>query len=47
MGKESMTLNMGGRLSDVRRPAVMGIVNATPDSFYACLLYTSDAADEL
>ncbi len=35
MGKESMTLNMGGRLSDVRRPAVMGIVNATPDSFYA------------
>ena len=35
MGKESMTLNMGGRLSDIRRPAVMGIVNATPDSFYA------------
>lgn len=30
-----LTFNMGGRLVDIRRPAIMGIVNATPDSFYA------------
>ncbi len=28
-------LNIGGRLVDYTRPAVMGIVNVTPDSFYA------------
>lgn len=29
------TLNIKGRLTDLSRPKVMGIVNATPDSFYA------------
>ncbi len=29
------TLNAGGRLIDLSRPVVMGILNATPDSFYA------------
>lgn len=29
------TLNLGGRLWELSRPVVMGILNATPDSFYA------------
>lgn len=29
------TLNCSGRLLEFRRPAVMAIINATPDSFYA------------
>lgn len=29
------SLNIGSRLVDYTRPAVMGIVNVTPDSFYA------------
>ncbi|MDR2027421.1 MAG: dihydropteroate synthase [Prevotellaceae bacterium] len=29
------TVNCGGRLLDLSRPAVMGILNVTPDSFYA------------
>lgn len=29
------TLNLRGRLLEVNRPQVMGIVNATPDSFYS------------
>ena len=29
------TLNIGGRLLSLQQPVVMGIVNATPDSFYA------------
>ncbi len=29
------TLNCGGRLVSLRQPVVMGILNATPDSFYA------------
>ena len=29
------TLNVHGRLLDLSRPRVMGILNATPDSFYA------------
>lgn len=29
------TLNCGGRLVDLTTPAVMGILNVTPDSFYA------------
>ena len=29
------TLNIGGRLMDLSRPVVMGILNVTPDSFYA------------
>ena len=31
----SSTLNINGRLFDLSRPCVMGILNATPDSFYA------------
>ena len=29
------TINAGGRLIDLSRPRVMGIINLTPDSFYA------------
>ncbi|MDE6130343.1 MAG: dihydropteroate synthase, partial [Muribaculaceae bacterium] len=29
------SLNINGRLVEYDRPAVMGIINATPDSFYA------------
>lgn len=29
------TLNLGGRLMDLSKPRVMGILNVTPDSFYA------------
>ena len=29
------TLNLGGNLLSVSRPLVMGILNTTPDSFYA------------
>ena len=29
------TINVGGRLIDLSEPQVMGILNATPDSFYA------------
>ena len=29
------TINVGGRLMDLSEPQVMGILNATPDSFYA------------
>lgn len=32
MGK---TLNIGGRLYDISSPKIMGIINVTPDSFYA------------
>lgn len=35
MQTESLTLNMGGCAVDISRPAIMGIVNTTPDSFYA------------
>lgn len=28
------TVNIGGRLMDLRQPRVMGILNVTPDSFY-------------
>ena len=31
----SYTINTGGRLLDLQTPVVMGILNATPDSFYA------------
>ena len=33
--KTACTLNLGGRLVDVSQPTVMGILNVTPDSFYA------------
>ena len=29
------TLNLHGRLTDISQPQVMGILNVTPDSFYA------------
>lgn len=32
---ETYTLNLRGRLYELRRPQVMGILNVTPDSFYA------------
>ena len=28
-------INVGGELMDLSRPRVMGILNVTPDSFYA------------
>ena len=37
-------LNAGGRLVDLSSPLVMGIVNATPDSFYAASRHQSEAA---
>ncbi len=33
--KEPMSLNLGGELVALDRPLVMGILNITPDSFYA------------
>lgn len=32
---KSFSLNLGGRLVEYSRPQVMGIINVTPDSFYA------------
>lgn len=37
------SLNVGGRLAEFSRPAVMGIINVTPDSFFA----SSRTAQEL
>ena len=34
-GMTPYTINVGGRLMDLSEPKVMGILNATPDSFYA------------
>lgn len=45
--KRGLTINVGGRLMDVSRPKVMGIVNATPDSFYSASRHRgADAARE-
>src|SRR5947209_2780259 len=33
--QKKATLNAGGRLIDLSSPKVMGIINLTPDSFYA------------
>lgn len=45
--KNRLTVNIGGRLMDFSRPKVMGIVNATPDSFYPASRHQgSDAARE-
>ena len=33
--KKKVTLNAGGRLIDLSTPKVMGIINVTPDSFFA------------
>lgn len=38
------SLNMGGRLFEMDGPQVMGIVNATPDSFYAPSRTTDESA---
>lgn len=34
MKKKTYTMNVRGRLVDLSRPQVMGILNVTPDSFY-------------
>lgn len=31
---KNLSLNLGGRIMDLSSPRVMGIINATPDSFY-------------
>ena len=33
--RKKMTLNAGGKLIDLQTPLVMGIINITPDSFFA------------
>ena len=38
------TLNLGGRLVDLDRPWVMGVMNVTPDSFYAASRVAFDEA---
>lgn len=40
------TLNLRGRLVSFDRPAVMGILNATPDSFYAASRACGDEAHQ-
>jgi len=37
-----MHINIGGRLMDLARPRVMGIINITDNSFYAGSRYTDD-----
>lgn len=37
------SINLGGNLLDADRPLVMGIINATPDSFYAGSRATAEA----
>ncbi|MGI4729326.1 MAG: dihydropteroate synthase [Janthinobacterium lividum] len=43
--QKKVTLNAGGKLIDLTRPKVMGIINVTPDSFFAGSrrMETSDA----
>lgn len=41
-GFKRFSLNAGGRLIEFDRPAVMGILNVTPDSFYAASRSASD-----
>jgi len=38
------TINVHGRLMDLSEPVVMGILNATPDSFYAGSRVQTDTA---
>jgi dihydropteroate synthase len=40
--KKKSTINLNGRLIDLSSPLVMGIVNATPDSFYDGGVYSTD-----
>lgn len=35
MEQNHLSINVGGRLMDLQRPRVMGILNVTPDSFFA------------
>lgn len=43
----SFSLNLGGRAVEYDRPAVMGIINVTPDSFYgSSRVQTADAIAE-
>ncbi len=35
MNTSQLSLNYGGKVIELPRGAIMGIVNATPDSFYA------------
>jgi len=42
-GLLNYTINVGGRLMDLSEPCVMGILNATPDSFYAASRKTTDS----
>ncbi len=44
--KETFTLNVGGRLMRFESPLVMGILNATPDSFFSGSRYAGAAAAE-
>lgn len=41
------TLNLGGRLLTLDRPLVMGILNVTPDSFYASSRTPADAPETI
>lgn len=43
---KTFTLNTAGRLVEFHRPAVMGILNVTPDSFYAGSRSEDDATIE-
>ncbi len=42
--RSKSTINLNGQLIDLSSPVVMGILNATPDSFYDGGAYTTDAA---
>lgn len=44
--KEDFSLNIGGRLEKFARPQIMGILNATPDSFFGGSRCGSAAAAE-
>ena len=39
------SINVGGRLLDLSRPVVMGVVNATPDSFYTGSRVAADGVE--
>ena len=39
---KTYSLNIGGRLLEVNRPIIMGVINVTPDSFYCNSRVTSD-----
>ena len=44
MGDSNLFLNLKGKLYDLRTPIVMGVVNITPDSFFALSRFKSDLA---